>query len=218
MPTFVREPGQGQPVADVAQASQLAGFPVRVPSALPNNATQKRFTVDVGPAVHYEMDRAAMQAVLDATGIKNVKLPDADKVIIDVDVPMIATQSYAIGAGSLELVQASSPSINMPPGVDPVALGEAAFQFLGMPAADAHRLAQAIDWTSTVVIPLPTDVAQYREVTVDGVTGLLLEEKRSARTSGRNSVLLWQRDGMIYAVNATNVDVKVLLMAADSLR
>jgi hypothetical protein len=156
--------------------------------------------------------------VLDATGIQNVRLPDTDKVVIDVDVPMIASQSYTIGAGSLELIQAPSPSVNMPPGVDPAALGEAAFQFLGMPAADAHRLAQAIDWTSTVVIPLPTDVAQYREVTVDGVTGLLLEEKRSSRTGGINSVLLWQRDGMVYAANATNVDTKVLLMAADSLR
>ncbi|MCX6029163.1 MAG: zf-HC2 domain-containing protein [Chloroflexi bacterium] len=225
MPTFVREPGKGQPVADAAQASQIAGFTVRTPATLPDSATQRHFTVDVGPAVHYEMDRAMMQAVLDATGIQNVKLPDTDKVVIDVDVPMIVSQSFAIGdgslsfsAGTLELIQAPSPSVNMPPGVDPAALGEAAFQFLGMPAADAHRLAQAIDWTSTVVIPLPTDVAQYREVTVDGVTGLLLEEKRSARTSGSNSVLLWQRDGMVYAMNATNVDVKVLLMVADSLR
>jgi anti-sigma factor RsiW len=223
-PTFVREPGKGQPVVDAAQASQLAGFQVRVPSALPDNTTRRRFTVDVGPAVHYEMDRAMMQAVLDATGIKNVRLPDADKVIIDVDVPMIASQSYAIGDGSLnfgngslEFIQAPSPSVNMPPGVDPAVLGEAAFQFLGMPAADARRLAQAIDWSSTAVIPLPTDIAQYREVTVDGVTGLLLEEKRTGR-AGPNSVLLWQRDGMLYAVNATNVDVKVLLMVADSLR
>jgi hypothetical protein len=127
-------------------------------------------------------------------------------------------QTYRVGSGTLTLAQLPSPEINMPPGIDPVVLGEAAFQFLGMNPDDARRLARTIDWSSTVVIPLPTDVAQYREVTVDGVNGLLLEETRAPRAGTANTVLMWQRDGIVYGLNGTNVDVKVLLQVADSLR
>jgi hypothetical protein len=168
--------------------------------------------------MHYEMDRPIMQAILDATGIQNVQLPDVEKLVFDVDVPTMIVQSYRIGNGTLSLVQLPSPEVNVPAGIDPVVLGEAAFQFLGMNAEDARRLAHTIDWSSTVVIPLPTDVAQYREVTVDGVTGLLLEEKRTSRAGAANTLLIWQCDGIVYGLNGTNVDVKVLLQVADSLR
>jgi len=87
-----------------------------------------------------------------------------------------------------------------------------------VPAADARRLAQTIDWSSTVVIPLPTDVARFREVTVDGVTGLLLEETHKPGSGGNNSMILWQRADIIYAVAGNNVDVKLLLQVADSLQ
>jgi anti-sigma factor RsiW len=217
-PTVVREPGPGQAVADAAEASLVAGFKVRVPSALPESAIRRSFTVDIGPAMHYEMDRPIMQAILDATGIQNVQLPDVEKLVFDVDVPTMIVQSYRIGNGTLSLVQLPSPEVNVPAGIDPVVLGEAAFQFLGMNAEDARRLAHTIDWSSTVVIPLPTDVAQYREVTVDGVTGLLLEEKRTSRAGAANTLLIWQCDGIVYGLNGTNVDVKVLLQVADSLR
>jgi hypothetical protein len=103
----------------------------------------------------------------------------------------------------------------MPAGLDPVTLGEAAFKWLGMPAEDAHRLAQTIDWTSTVVIPLPTDVAQAREVTVDGVTGLMLEGNNRARG---NTLFVWQRADMVYGIDGEGVNSDLLLQLADSLQ
>ncbi len=219
-PTFTREPGPGQTVADTSEAARVAGFAVRAPTSLPDAALLWKVSVETGPAIHYEMDRAAMQAILDATGIANAKLPDAERLVFDVDVPKIVVQEFGIGigAGTLTLTQLPSPEINVPQGVDPAALGEIAFQFLGMAPEDARRLAQTIDWGSTVVIPLPTDVASYREVTVDGVTGLLIEEKRASSSRGANAVLLWQRDGMVYSLNAVNVDSKVVLQVADSLK
>jgi len=216
-PTQVREPGKPQPVADLAAASKAVGFAVRAPSALPSGATRKSFTVQSGPAVHYEMDRAMMQALLDATQVQGVKLPPVDKVTIDVDVPYAAEQEYTIGSGALSIVQMASPQVSIPPGIDPAMIGEAGFKFLGMPDADARRLAQSIDWTSTLVIPLPTNVVQYREVTVDGVSGLLVEH-RSEKTSRRSASLLWQKDGVIHGINATDVDPLVVMQVADSLR
>ena len=158
-----------------------------------------------------------MQALLDATQVQGVKLPPVDKVTIDVDVPFAAEQEYTIGNGTLSIVQMASPQVSIPPGIDPAMIGEAGFKFLGMPDADARRLAQSIDWTSTLVIPLPTNVVQYREVTVDGVSGLLVEH-RSEKTSRRSASLLWQKDGVIHGINATDVDPLVVMQVADSLR
>jgi hypothetical protein len=217
-PTSVREPGKPQPAADLAEASKAVGFAVRAPATLPNGASRAALTVQSGPAVHYEMDRATMQALLDATQVQGVQLPAVEKVTIDVDVPFAATQDYSIGIGKLSVTQMASPQVNIPPGIDPVAIGEAGFKFLGMPDADARRLAQSIDWTNTLVIPVPTDAVQYREVTVDGVSGLLIEHRAGTGDRYRATTLLWQKGGILYAVEAENVDPLVAMQVADSLR
>lgn len=216
-PTRVREPGKPQPVADVAAAARAVGFAVRAPTGLPSGATRKAFTVQSGPAVHYEMDRAMMQALLDATQVQGAKLPPVDKVTIDVDVPFAVEQEYTIGSGTLSIIQMASPQVNIPPGIDPAVIGEAGFKFLGMPDADARRLAQSIDWTSTLVIPVPANVVQYREVTVDGVSGLLVEH-RSEKTSRRSASLLWQKNDVIHGIITSDIDPLVVMQVADSLR
>ncbi|OIO98840.1 MAG: hypothetical protein AUK03_00670 [Anaerolineae bacterium CG2_30_64_16] len=213
-PTVVREPGEPQAVASAAEASALVGFPVRVPAALPEGALPRTFNVQSGPAAHFEMDRTTMQAVLDVTQIKGVTLPDVERIVIDLDVPWVVTQSYRRGASLWTISQLRSPQVDMPAGLDLTALGAAAFEYLGMPEADAQRLAQAIDWTSTVVIPLPTEEAEFREVTVDGVTGLLLEP----RSSNPHRVVLWQRDDIVYTVEGVYTDARELLLVADALK
>lgn len=216
-PVTVREASKPQPVADLAEASRLVGFTVRTPAGLPAGATVKSLTVQSGPALRYEMDRAVMEALLAATQAQGVKLPAVDKITLEVDVPLVATQEFTIGAGRLAIVQMTSPQVHIPPGIDLTAIGEAGFKFLGMPDADARRLAQSIDWTSTLVIPLPADVVQYREVTVDGVPGLLIEHR--AGTSGRRAAsVLWQKNGIVYGIEGSGVDPLVTMQVADSLR
>jgi hypothetical protein len=220
-PTFVRQPGSEQAVGDAALASALAGFTVRVPSVLPNGTGAPEIQVADGPAVHYEMDRAAMQALVDAAGIQGVTLPDVDSVTVDVDVSKMVRLAYRIPSANLNfganltMMQLPSPQVALPEGIDPVTLGEVAFRWLGMPAEDAQRLAQSIDWTSTIVIPLPTNIGRYREVTVDGATGLLLESSDDTKHS---AALVWQRDDIIYALNGEGIDSELLLQIADSLQ
>lgn len=218
-PTTVREAGKPQPVADAAEASAAAGFAVRVPTALPDGTTLASFTTQHGPALHFEIDRATMQALLSAAGVEGASLPDVEQITADVDVPMMVAQEYSVGSSSkLAVVQVPSPEVTMPPEVDPTALGQLGLQALGMPADDARRVAKEIDWTSTVIIPLPTDIGRSQEVTVDGVTGLLLEETRQNRRSGRGSVLVWERDGIIYSIDGENVDPSLLIQVGDSLQ
>jgi hypothetical protein len=213
-PQVVREKGPEQAVTDAAQASSLAGYTVRTPSRLPAGASLQSFTVQTGPAMHYEIDRAALETFLQAAGAPTAGLPQTDKLAFDVDIANFATQQYQVGANRLEFVQVPSPQVNLPAGIDPAALAETGFLFLGMPAEDAHRLATTIDWTSTLVVPLPANAARAREVTVDGVTGLLLEDTNGTR---RESALVWEKDSILYFLSG-RLDTRILIDAADSLQ
>jgi hypothetical protein len=215
-PQIVREKGPEQPVGDPAQASGLAGYTVRTPSRLPAMSALTSTTVQRGPAMHMEVDRAAVEAFMQAAGASAQGLPQTDKIAADVDVANIVNQHYTIGSGQLEFVQVPNPDVKLPEGLDPTALAETGFLFLGMPQEDARRLATSIDWTSTLVVPLPANAASAREVTIDGVTGLLLESSNGGRS--REYALLWEKDDILYFMKSRNVDEKTVLDAADSLQ
>ena len=219
-PQIVREEGPEQVVGGAAEASALAGYPVRSPGRLPEGTVLEKVSVQAGPAMHFEYNRDAVATILQAAGASTDGLPQTDNIAFDVDIANLVLQQYQIAANQLrfarlEFIQAPSPQVNLPEGIDPIALAKTGFLFLGMPAEDAERMANSIDWTSTLVIPLPTDAAKAREISVDGVTGLLLESAKSGR---QNNAILWERDGILYFLSGDNLDEKVLLDAADSLQ
>jgi hypothetical protein len=217
-PTTVREAEAPQPVADAAEASATAGFEVRTPTALPDGASLRSFETQRGPALHFEIDPATLRALLSAAGVEGAAIPEVGTITADVDIPVMVAQEYDLGNGAkLTLVQSPSPEVVLPEGIDPMALGQLGLQALGIPGAEAQRMAQEIDWTSTVIVPLPTDIARSTEVTVDGVTGMLLEETRQNR-SGKNSVLLWEKDNIVYGIDGENVEPGRLIQMGDSLR
>lgn len=217
-PTVLREAGERQTVADADEASSMAGFDVRELTGLPEGGELREFSVEAGPAMRIDVDPAMMQFALEAAGVPDVTLPLDETIPVEVDFPTVVEQTYGVGAGKLMVVQMPSPVVNFPSEVDPAMMGEALLQVLGMPAGDAQRLAQSIDWTSTMVIPLPTDVGRFREVEVDGVTGLLLEERRENQYQRQHKMVLWQRDGLVYSVQGENVDATELLRLANSLQ
>jgi hypothetical protein len=92
-----------------------------------------------------------------------------------------------------------------------VALGEALLRILGMDGRQARRLAQNIDWTNTLLLPVPENIASFSEVTVDGVTGIALSS-----INGRDTALMWQKDGVVFVLSGGNV--ADLIEAANSLQ
>jgi hypothetical protein len=81
-----------------------------------------------------------------------------------------------------------------------------------------------------MVIPMPADVGRFREVDVDGVTGVFLEvtHRVEAGPDARGDpdveefrpggMVMWQRDGIVYAVGGRDIESIELLRVADSLR
>lgn len=217
-PVMLREPGRPEQVEDAAAAAALAGFSVRAPAYLPADAVLLGWSVESGPAVRVDVDRDRAQELLEGAGIADINLPDAETLAVTADIAPIVSQVYRVGEGTMALLQSPSPEVTLPGGLDMTQMGEALLRMLGTPEAEARRLAQEIDWTGTLIIPLPTNLAQFREVAVDGTTGLLLEYTGQAETGEPEQIVLWERDGIVYVVGGYHVAVDELLRVADSLQ
>jgi hypothetical protein len=74
-------------------------------------------------------------------------------------------------------------------------LGEAFLRVLGLSASEAKDFSNRIDWSTTLVIPVPTTDATSKDVTVDGVKGTLVTQ-----TNRKQFVLIWLKNGVMYGL------------------
>jgi hypothetical protein len=219
-------------VADAAQASQAAGFAVRLPT---NRKDTPQIVVQGGTAFQAVIDRARAQAILDDAGLTDVKLPASlDGATIKVDIPAGVTAGYGdcpkLDEESDEnsktsparrmkncvlLAQMPSPTVNAPPDLDVQQLAEIGLQFTGMSAKQAHDFSQTVDWTSTLVIPIPRNGSVYKQVAVDGVTGYLIQRPAS---DAPQYALIWLKNGVIYAIGGYGSDAADALAMSNSLK
>ncbi len=227
----VERSGDKQPAADAAQASQLAGYAVRLPSAADS---EPELVVLPARKVVFDIDLKLVRGVLKDLGQGDLELPDSiDGAQVTVDIPIAVIADYGNCPDEEELIrqaaadpdapkipvkyncttllQMPSPSVNAPPDLNIQQIGQAYLQILGMEAAEAERFSQNVDWATTFVIPIPTEGTAYKEVSVDGVTGTLITHY------SMEYILLWLKDGLLYALNGTG-DAKTALRLAESLR
>jgi hypothetical protein len=81
-----------------------------------------------------------------------------------------------------------------------------------MSPEEAASFAENVDWTTTLVVPVPRYGTNYQEVAVDGVTGALIQQ------AGDNEYLLfWVKDGMVYALSGPG-DSQAALEIGNSLK
>jgi hypothetical protein len=108
------------------------------------------------------------------------------------------------------MVQAPSPTVSVPPNLNISQVAEAALELAGMSASEAHSFCQTVDWSSTLVVPVPGNVSSYQTVNVDGVTGTLI----SLRSDHNRYSLLWVKNGIIYSLNGHGDPNQALNLAA----
>jgi hypothetical protein len=226
--TFVKQPGEPVTVATADEASQKAGISVRLPSVL----TAPKLTVEDGTDAKLKVDAARVQAILNMAGRSDIQLPKAlDGATVEFIVPPAVTAQFNCGsphpmpapstgdtqfpkpsvelpapsAECVTLMQLTSPTVDTPKGVDLAQVGEVMLQLMGLDPAEAKHFASTIDWSSTLVIPMPTNAASFRDVTVDGAQGVLIESRAQSRGQGlRQYLLLWEKNGVVYSLTGWN--------------
>jgi hypothetical protein len=83
-----------------------------------------------------------------------------------------------------------------------------------MSAAEAQAYSQTVDWTSTLVIPIPRNGASYHTVNVDGVEGYLIERPVD---DAPQYALVWTKGGIIYAIGGLGDGAQAAIEMANSL-
>jgi hypothetical protein len=182
------EPGAITPVDSLSEASSRTGWDVR---ALPGLGDAEVINVVDGGDGYLIIDLAAARAIVEAAGADPALLPDS----LDgarVDVTAFAGVQQMWGEDTV-FMQTESPLVAYPDDVDPTVLGEALLQVLGTEPREARRIAKSIDWASTLLLPIPTEMVTFSEVLIDGVDGVALTP-----LDGTGSALLWQKEGKMY--------------------
>jgi hypothetical protein len=226
-----QEPGEPVQAASADEASQLAGFTVRIPSGM----TPSQINVTGGAAFSMTLDRTKAQVLLDEAGRSDLVLPaSVDGAEISVDIP--ASVSVAFGtcpkpgsgvSGNNEqstterrypdcviLAQIPSPSVNAPADLDIEALARIGLEFTGMSPEEAAELTSTVNWTSTLLVPIPRNAAIHEQVSVDGVTGTLIQRPSD---ESPQFALLWVKDGIIYAISGLGTNSQQAIEMANSL-
>ena len=229
--TVTQKAGDPVEAVDAADASQKAGFSVR----LPVGSTPSRLSTYGSMAFNFTIDRAKAQAVLDEAGRSDLVLPGAiDGAVVNVSIPASVSADYGTcpspsqtgkssGPGGsmgrnypdcVILSQLPSPVVKAPAGVDIAQLAQIGFEFSGMTKEQAAAFTQTVDWTSTLVIPIPKNAATYQQISVDGVTGTLIQRPVD---DAPQYVLLWVKNGTVYAIGGLGADTQKAIQMANSL-
>ncbi|MFN2199357.1 MAG: anti-sigma factor family protein [Anaerolineales bacterium] len=211
-------------LASLDEARQQVDFPVLDAAGYTGN---KAYTYQSGATAEFTIDVDLMQLVLNELGSDLVlpKAIDGQKVSLTVpasittlmgNCPRNAREydpdtNYSLSACT-SLVQMPSPTITTPPGLDPAEVGKAMLGVLGFSDAEAAEISQRVDWTSTLLVPLPEDM-NYREVTVRGVPGTLVVEDDYSYNRAPRYTLLWTEGGMLYGLSGRGTTRNALAIA-----
>jgi hypothetical protein len=237
------DPGKPNLVPNLAKAAQLAGYPVRsigslgAPQSIEvNGETAFQMTVnrDRIEMLLDEVGRSDIRIPESANGaLIAVHIPTT-VISMYGDCParhghtISDTQSRAeaLAERKMErmasmnntnctyLIQAPSPTVSVPPELKMAEIAEAALQLAGMSPSEAHSFCQTVDWSSTMVVPIPRNTSSYETVSVDGVEGTLITETLS---QGNRYSLLWIKNGVIHSLAGHGNSSDALTLAA-SLR
>ncbi len=203
--------------ATIEEARDLAGFDARMPTYLPGSEPV-RFEVKGNTQVAFRVARQGLQLLLEAAGMDPGQVP-AD--LQDGLVQCTAPSSVYIVKGPLSVVQVNDLSIEYPDGLDPRLIGEAGLRILGVPAQEAQSISERIDWTSTLLLPVPTDIAEVRQVTIDYADAVVLMPRQveGAPQQGEHpdgAVLLMEKNNIIYVVSGSS-SFEELVRVAESM-
>ncbi len=208
-----------RPYTSLAAATAAAGFAAERPEVLPLGLAPDTVWVHGEVRKHATIDTRPLRELMDAFDVRDLQIPaGVDGGTVDIDVPAMVAQTFRSGGRSRAmLVQGASPEVSLPKGVDLARLGEIGLRIAGVGRDEARRLAGAIDWRSTLVVPVIASATTFQQVTVQGQRGLFVETSRTERpdggSGGPGSAVLWTRNGRVYALVGNFYRVPMLQMA-----
>ena len=191
--------GEGPvPVAGLDEAAQLAGFdPGPVDGLDAGEATQVMASAPSTVHVTFHADQAPdLPARLDGARLV-------------VGVPGTIVQEHTVDGGEVFVAEAGQAVVEAR-GADLADVREYLLQRPEVPPSLARQLLAIDDWTATLPLPVPVGEIAWREVTVAGHPGYLLED-----TMGTG--VLWHDGERVHAVAGMGAGRDVVTRIADGV-
>jgi hypothetical protein len=210
-------------VASPQAAAALAGFAVRVPAEPPRGFVPDTIAVMEGATVSFRVHTAILREALEKLDIRDLQVPEGlDGQTVTARTSPTVAQRFVRERERIEFVQARSPEMSLPAGVDLERFGEIGLRIAGLDAGEARRFARSIDWHGTLVVPVPVNASSFTETSVRGARGLLVSFKEGAAAGPHGhrregTLLLWSEGEMVYALTANLPDL-LLVQMAESVR
>jgi hypothetical protein len=209
----VQDPGPPVNVASFADAATAAGITLATPQWLPDNTQVIEMAVMGERAMRVTADSHRLQQVMDALGIHDLVVPSGlEGQIVNVHVPPVVMIRYDHQNGRrTRLFQARTPELTLPNSLDVQALGEIGLRILGLGSAEAKQFAEAIDWHTTLVVPVPPNASSFQLVDIGGHRGVLIQHQ--PRNQSPTSTIVWSTPERVFALVSIQHVAEAMAMA-----
>ena len=208
----VQDPGPPVFVASLADAATAARMTLAMPQWLPNNSAVMETTVVGDRGVRVTADSRRLQQVMDALGIDDLTVPEGlDGRVVDLRVPPVVMIRFDHGGRRSRLYQARSPQLTLPDHVDVQALGEIGLRILGLAPAEAAQFAKAIDWRTTLVVPVPPNASSFRQINIGGRLGVIIQHQ--PRNQSPTNTIVWSTPERVFVLVSILETEQALAMA-----
>jgi hypothetical protein len=200
------------PVSSAEEATAAAGYAVRVPAWLPEGSTLVEAAVTGARTVRVTADAGRLHDVMDTLGITDLEVPPGlHGETLTIDVPPVVMLRYRHDGRHTRFLQAPSPAVALPGGVELSALGEIGLRILGLTPDEARALARSIDWTSTLLVPLPPTAQSFRRVDVNGHPAVAIQHQPPDQSP--TNMILWSDGERVFALMSLQNMSQVVQMA-----
>jgi hypothetical protein len=202
-------------VAGPAEAASITGLSVLTPSTLPGDVpTTVRWEVVGHGSATFTLDAATAAAAAAKAGHAAPDIPavlNGTTVTVDAGPAVVAVYGASIGGSE------SPPTLVIAQGVRPTAATNGATlkqleDFLVAQPGVSPQLAAEIraigDPGSTLPIPVISGVMTSQTISIDGVQGVVTGD-----STGLGSAVIWEKDGVVYAVGGLLPESEVLDIA-----
>ena len=199
----------------------MAHLTARLPAGV---IAQPDLTVNDSASFEMTVDLARFEKMLEIIDRSDVEIPaalDQAHVRFDLFESLRARYGDCWEEGAkqspacFQLVQMRTPSVVSTPEIDLGQIARLGLEVGGLSAEEAELMTSAIDWTSTLVIPMPKDKARHEEIEVDGGRGVLVTFHRDD-VDMQGYGIFWVRNGITYMLSGTG-DTGAGLQMANSL-
>jgi hypothetical protein len=195
----LQDPGPPVTMSSLADASAAAGMTLAVPQWLPENTQVLETSVMGERVVRVTASSHRLQQVMDALGINDLAVPAGlDGHVVNLRVPPVTMIRYEHGKRRSRLFQARTPQLTLPDSIDVKALGEIGLRILGLQAAEAKQFAQAMDWHSTLIVPVPPNASGFRQVRIGGRLGVAISHQ--PRDQSPTTTIIWSTADRVFAL------------------